>query len=715
MSAPSHMKILPTLLMICALGSGCSRNNQQIIPYESLLERLVDGNQMARVNDTGATLISSHDRSGANNDFNHFSGTGPDGWMIVADLEGPGYISRFWFTGSKDGTKRLRFYFDGEKSPSIETTMDQWMGKSDPLTLPLAGYEPYCWFSWLPVPFNKRLVITEEPPVTGEKLYYHLAYHKLPPEQTVESLEWPLSAGAISKINEIKKKWSTASIKSLNGEEYNITVPSKERTRAANIKGPALIREIQFRPDWNGFSSAVEIEQALRDLIIRIYWDGQLEPSVEVPLGALCGSMWTRMRYQSLHFGLTNETLMIQMPMPFNSAADLEIENWGDRAVPINIQVALGSHEAGLGYFHSGWKKSLPQQVGTAHTILQTTGDGTYAGCILGVQSYDQSWWVFEGDELMWIDGEATPSWRGTGLEDYFNGGWYYANAIASPLQGMPYKVHFRNIQYRLHQSDPVNFSSAFNMVFERGPDNASRAIFESVSFYYLSEPIKADSDVERVSPHPEPDPLMQQTLMFELNDRERLGDIRGAKDAITRYLDVFPDSPFRDDLKKRMAHYDSGVELPAGQALLGVYANMPVTVFINGAPVGRFGNPQSMQFKLIELPPGRHVIAAQAPRQQYPDWVQIGIMTSNQIIGTDRSWKYSFNQSPGWNKMDFDDSGWPEHDYVWVKGPPEEPFIFSQPHPYPFISSKPWGIRPPKDWPAGAQTVFYRKEFQID
>ncbi len=701
-------------LFIAASFSSCSKPGE-IVPYETLLDRLLDPSLMARLDEPGAHVVTSFDPTGGNNDFNHVLRPGPEGWNVIADLEGPAYISRFWFTGSKDGAKRLRFYFDGEKEPSIETTMDQFMGKADPLTLPLAGYEPYCWFSWLPVPFKKRLVIMEAAPVAGEKLYFHIAYNKLPPGLSVNSFSLPLSEKATKKIEEIKASWNDRDLAAGGDREAEAVLAPGERTTMLALEGAGSIQEVQFTPDWRGLNSPTAIEQALRALVVRMYWDGSSSPSVEAPLGALCGSMWKRLRYQSLHFGLSGETLMLKFPMPFQNGARLEIENTGDAPVPMKVAAVTGAGMPGAGYFHSGWKKSTPNDVGRPHSIAQMKGRGKYVGCILGVQSFDQSWWVLEGDELIWIDGESSPGWKGTGLEDYFNGGWYYGNAIASPLQGMPYKVHFRNIQYRLHRADPVRFDTSFAMVFERGPDHKSRAVFESVSFYYLDAPAAADSDVGRQSLHPEVDPLGEQTLMFDINDRERMGDGQGAADAVSMYLEQFPQTPYREALQQRLVNYEQGEVIPPGQALLGVYANMPVTVFINGKPEGRFGNPQGMQFKLIELGAGEHVIALQAPRQQYPDWIQVGLKIGDRIIGTDASWKYSFDQQAGWSDADFDDASWPEHGGVWVKGPPEEPFIFAAPNPHPGMQSDPWGIRPPVDWPEGARQVFYRKVFRVE
>ncbi len=701
------MNLRPALIFASIsllLLTGCSKAPQETVPYEALLKQLSDPAQLSGLGSPGATIVTSYDRTGGNNDYGNFLKQGPDGWVVLADLKGPGCISRFWSTGSKDGSKKIRFYFDGEKSPSIETTLDEWCGKNEPLTLPLAGYEPYCWFSWLPVPFQKRLIIMEQAPVKDEKLYYQIAYNALPAGQTVESFKLPLSAKAVAAIGEVKARWNSRSP----------CQPGSGKQNRLELQGPGLIQELQFTPDWSGFSSPAEIEKALQETIVRIYWDGSAAPSVEAPLGVLCGSMWSRMRYQSLYFGMTNETLSLRFPMPFKSSAKVEMDG------PAPVTITAGTAEFPMsgknqGYLHSGWKKSTAQEVGRPHTILQTSGSGKYVGCILGVRSLDQSWWVLEGDEQMIVDGRLPPGWRGTGLEDYFNGGWYYGNALASPLNGVVFKSPFRIVQYRIHQADPVAFTNSFSMIFERGPDNASRAAFESVSFYYLDRPQAADSDIRKQPLNPTPDPLSKLTLMTEINDRERLGDFTAAQDAIKMYLDEFKDSSFAPQLSQRLENYRNGETIPDGQALLGVYANMPATVFLDGAPVGRFGDPQAMQFKTVNLAPGKHVLAIQTPRQNYPDWVQVALKYGDKIIGTGDGWKFSFNQTVGWNTADFDDSSWEIHSGIWVKGPPEEPYIFCKPNEHVGMQSSAGGIRPSKDWPSTARQVFYRKVFTVE
>ena len=70
---------------------------------------------------------------------------------------------------------------------------------------------------------------------------------------------------------------------------------------------------------------------------------------------------------------------------------------------------------------------------------------------------------------------------------------------MAFPTHGLFLKEPFRTVQYRVHAMDSSAFARSFDMEFERGPDNASHAFFESTAWYYLRAPQTADS--MRLSP----------------------------------------------------------------------------------------------------------------------------------------------------------------------------------------------------------------------
>ena len=77
-------------------------------------------------------------------------------------------------------------------------------------------------------------------------------------------------------------------------------------------------------------------------------------------------------------------------------------------------------------------------------------------GCYLSAISNNDSWYILEGDERIYIDGAKTPIVHGTGLEDYFNGAWYYSGLSDLPLCGLLEKAAMRTDQYRFHLPERI-------------------------------------------------------------------------------------------------------------------------------------------------------------------------------------------------------------------------------------------------------------------
>lgn len=717
------MVVLKIFLFATLLLAGCGRAPEPTIAYSELFSGLLEVDNIADLSQPGTRLFSSWDRTFGNDDYNNFAGAGPIGWKILCDVKGSGYISRSWFTGSKDGTKRIRFYIDGERSPRFETSLDEWCGQPGSFDgLPLRGYEPYCWFSWAPVSFSSRLVVMEEAPKSDEKLYYQINVNMLPPGEILES--WHPEMLADHVMLDLKKKvnetWERLKVTDTSGIATKVVAEPGVETALRRVSGAGVINSVRIKPDLPDGFSVSERERALRSLVVRMYWDGHDEPSVEVPLGALCGSMWHEIQYGSMYFGMSSGVYRVAFPMPFRSGAEIKLLN--QHAAPLSVGVAVEVSDAELsdsmGYFHAGWRKSPASRVGSPHIVLDAEGRGKYVGCLLGVTSLDSSWWALESDERIYVDGEQKAGWQGTGLEDYFNGGWYYGNALTAPLHGIPFKAPFRTLQYRLHLVDPVVFSSSVAMMFERGPDNASRAEMESVSFYYLDAPARADSVL--LDPEfrkPVDDPARPYTLMSEVNNMERLGDVQGAITRIKAYLEDYPDTKFKEILNRRVANYADPPEPSAGKAVLGIYANAPARVFLDGSLLFGVNDPRGerVHFREIALEPGEHAVAIQYGRRPYPDWVQLMLEYPGGFIGTDNTWKYAFEPTGKWAASGFDDSSWPMHGYIWVKGPPEPPYVWCEPHDRVFTQSRAWGLRPSVEWPVGAEFIVFRKTFVVD
>jgi hypothetical protein len=366
---------------------------------------------------------------------------------------------------------------------------------------------------------------------------------------------------------------------------------------------------------------------------------------------------------------------------------------------------------------------------------------------MLGVTSADESWWTLEADETIRLDRAPAPQWRGTGLEDYFTGGWYYGNALARPFHGLLFKAPYRTVQYRFHPHDAVLFEQAADLDFERGPDHASRAWLESVGYYYLSLPAAVPAPLTPAAARrPPPDRMLATTVMTELLNLERLGDYRGAAHAVDTVLERMVGLPESDALTLRRLAYREvleGIEAvrPAYEsfiaattnasaraqaqdllwfhespehALLGAYCSMPTRVYLDGRPLFRFGDRQRLYVHRLTIAPGEHVLALQGEAQPYPDWVQLYLRTHAGDVTTTTAWRFSTSPDGRWQDRAYDDTGWQDVDGIAVKGPPETPYLYVTPNAYVGMQSLASGLRPVGETRKDDGFFVFRSEFTL-
>jgi len=746
-------------------GCGCDRSKTGIatLSYKELLSSWIAPDYIARLDMPGTAITTSCDPTGGNDDFNHPLRYTSDGWAVLADLKGPGYVARFWFTGS-DGKHRVRLFFDNEKNPRIDMTVQEFCGGALPFRPPLAAFQNYCYYNYVPLPYAKRLVIMTQKggyqPDGGPKLFHQINYVSLPPTGRIDSFNLKLSPADEKALGGVVERWENISqFKCGDGELFtkNINIPAGGKQSVALPAGPAMIREIVVRPDIDQLPGYSQRASLLRDVILKIYWDGQAAASVAVPFGSFFGSVWQKTTFSSMFFGMTNDSFSSRFPMPYRAQSVIELENQMTNAVGFNITVKgekLSTFPPQYGFFHADWRRTTPQDIGQPHCVLNVNGQGRYAGCILSALSLDKNFWLLEGDEIMTRDGESAlapakpgPFWRGTGLEDYFNGGWYYQNVLCRPLHGLLFKSFFRTVQYRVHLPDPVLFKKSFNMIFERGPDNNSRGWLESAAFYYLDQPRAAGSEL--LAPNDRKPPIDEpQTagFMMDLFNYERFGDYRGEMESIEAFLEQYADSPFSDVLKLRKAacvERISGLAQsrplyekimaetkdPAareqskillwfhertGNAMLGLYANTPARCFLDGRLVTETTQPAKLTVAGLELGPGRHVLAIQARYHPYPGWVQACLRTHSGAVITNPSWKNCVDPSGNWTALDYDDRAWQVTGGTGNKGPPEEPFVWIEPNAFVDMQSRAVAIFCSIPWPDKTKPIVFRHVFEI-
>ena len=246
---------------------------------------------------------------------------------------------------------------------------------------------------------------------------------------------------------------------------YLVLAP-KSKTVIAEYCGQGAIKHI-----W-----MTDAAYAPRQLIIRIFFDGQERPSVECPLSDFfCNADYREFRQLSSLAMCVNPAkgLNCYFEMPFFKSFVIEIENLGNEC---NLYYQIDCEEKELSedtlYFHAQYRRVNPLPYMEPYVILDNIkGKGHYVGTYLNWGVKSNGWWG-EGEVKFYIDGDSEfPTVCGTGTEDYFCGAYNFdvegryvefCTAYAgmhkiSRTDGLYSSQRYFNL-YRWHIVDPVYF-----------------------------------------------------------------------------------------------------------------------------------------------------------------------------------------------------------------------------------------------------------------
>lgn len=265
----------------------------------------------------------------------------------------------------------------------------------------------------------------------------------------------------------------------------------------ADIEGPAMI--VSF---W--ITVASPDPHFLRRILLRMYWDGERYPSVDVPLGDFFGTGFQYRQYVTPFLGMSSGGYYSYLPMPFQKSARIELENQTGQEIH-SFYYHIDYHKLNeqlppdITYFHASWKREPRTASKNNYTVLEAEGEGHFVGLNMNMQSYDGDMQYLEGDEMVYVDGERYPSVYGTGTEDYFTSGWYFNRGeFAAPYHGLILKDDSlgRIAAYRFHILDAIPFTQSIRFTIEHGDQNAEIADYSSTAYWYQKEPHKKFAEI---------------------------------------------------------------------------------------------------------------------------------------------------------------------------------------------------------------------------
>ncbi len=258
-----------------------------------------------------------------------------------------------------------------------------------------------------------------------------------------------------------------------------------ETATLADIDGPGVITHIWFTmpattQKWlDGPKRHKQYRTVYRDVVLRIFWDGQTAPSVEVPIGDFfCCGHAEGAKVVSLPINVNPAYgFNTYWPMPFATHCRVEVENQVDAEIDgffYQISYALGPVPENAAYFHASWRREDPTEYGVEYTIVDgVKGRGHFVGTYLAWTQLSEGWWG-EGEIKFFIDGDAEhPTIIGTGTEDYIGGAWAFGDeTFTAPYLG----YHFfkrepgqaaKHGMYRWHIMDPIRFEQDLKVTIQ--------------------------------------------------------------------------------------------------------------------------------------------------------------------------------------------------------------------------------------------------------
>jgi len=516
----------PVLLGLLVAATGLAA---QEITMTDLLRESWDLERLSRMPTPGYKTVqfSSYDRRSTTPDkpdwFSNSDGFGGEpipgfekvlekpgedgiGRYLVCDVKGPGALVRGW-TAAINGT--FKVFLDGEETPFYDGSADAFLRRR--LDRFLKEIDVNLWpenntfqqedADYFPITFGKGLRIEW----TGnlEKLHFYQIGVRLYPEGTAvktfrlsqlrseigpDVLE-ALAQQAFPSVDE-KRKASRLPI--------DWTIPAGER-RSVSQTGGGAVYELALRAE------AEDLRAALRGTLLTIRFDGASVPQVEAPLGDFFGAAPGVNPYESLPMEVEEDGAMIcRFVMPFRESMKLALLNTTERPVRVTGAIRTGDYDwdpAHSMYFRAHWRVDHGLYAGNEPDevkdmpYLMALGQGRFVGAALTVVNpcpCPMAWgnWWGEGDEKIFVDGEARPSTIGTGSEDYFNYSWSHPRLFECPytvqplVSGPDHRGYVTNIRW--HVLDDLPFTTSLEFLMELWHHTPTRGLsYARIGYHY--------------------------------------------------------------------------------------------------------------------------------------------------------------------------------------------------------------------------------------
>jgi len=472
---------------------------QEIVTTATLLREMIDLNRLTNVSPNNYKLVqySSYDRRSIQPDkpfwFGNADGFGREpvpafektlkepgedeiGEYLMCDINNPGAIVRLW---SARILGKIKLFIDGKEIfyGDAEKFFWDFPNQFSSETVPVKGSFRQIDALYFPVPFTKscRIVWIGR---LRDVHFYHIGiriYDKNTKVKSFQPEDLKLFRRDIDLVGEtMRYPDKMLTIKGIKNES-TLTVPVGVNKELIRMNGSKAIRELCIKVHTSN------PEVILRQILLRIYFDGSSIPQVESPVGDFFGAAPGVNPFVSLPFSVKEDSTMVcRFVMPFKENAILQIEN--QSKLPVSLTASIISDEYQWKndvshHFRARWRitHGLSTSGGMDVPYLMALGNGRIVGAVCylmnpsNVPTAGGNWWG-EGDEKIFIDNQKFPVFFGTGSEDYFNYSWSSEEIFSFAYCGQPRndgpatRGYVTNFRWHVFDDIPFQTSMAFYM-----------------------------------------------------------------------------------------------------------------------------------------------------------------------------------------------------------------------------------------------------------
>ena len=175
-------------------------------------------------------------------------------------------------------------------------------------------------------------------------------------------------------------------------------------------------------------------------LVLRVWYDGEKKPSIEMPWMDFLGDVEARTaHFSTVYFSHVKESHNFRLPMPFRKHIRIEVENPTDRAFGGYSDIQWEKVKAlpkDTGYLRAEYRTGAPTIPEETIEVCNLRGPGAIVAHWLQLQADRpetvNSDYICEANQELYLDGSAVPQMEYLGSEDLYGFSWGMGGGIQS-------------------------------------------------------------------------------------------------------------------------------------------------------------------------------------------------------------------------------------------------------------------------------------------